>query len=69
MPDELELARCAAVALEQECAMLADNLELFTHEYRPDFTRQLECVTCDRRADATVHRTPAFLRRRHGFGI
>jgi hypothetical protein len=65
---ELELARAAAVALEQECAALSDTLDLFTHEYEPNNHAPGRC-TCGHRADAATHRTPAFVRKRYGFGI
>lgn len=65
---DLERARGIAVALEQECAVLTDVLALFTHEYRAQVTRPGHCH-CGLRADNVEHRTPAFLRKRYGFGI
>lgn len=65
----VESARTAAVTLEQECAVLTDTLGLFTHEYEPDLHRTGYCHVCGYRADRIQHRTPAWLRKRHGLGV
>lgn len=66
---DLERARAAAVALEQECAALTDTLALLTHEYVPDLGATGWCRDCDWRADDPCHRTPDWLRKRFGLGV
>ena len=61
-------ARDAAVALEQECAVLDGTLRLLTHEFDPDPRHPGDCLFCARRADVYQHRTPRWLRERHGLG-
>lgn len=67
--EERDRARAAAVALEQECAVLTDTLALLTHEYDPIEALARYCQVCTSRVDDPRHRTPVWLRKRHGLGI
>lgn len=61
-------ARAAAVALEQECAVLSDTLAKLTHEFEPYTSHSSHCRVCTWRVDDPRHRTPAWLRARYQLG-
>jgi hypothetical protein len=72
MASEMERERLRAMlaALEAESAKLAEALDRLAHEFEPDprpYARRF-CTACSQRADSPVHRTAAWVRRRHGFG-
>lgn len=64
---EVERLRAMVVALEQECAALADELDADRHEFTPDREGSAWC-TCHYRADSRWHRTAAWVRKLYGFG-
>jgi hypothetical protein len=67
---EIRRLMAMVIALEAECAALADALGAVTHEFEPDprpYARAF-CTACSQRADSVVHRTAAWVRKRYGFG-